>query len=105
MFKETAKYADEMDLDAYYLYRQKRILGNLENIGYCKKDMECIYNIAMMEEKETIIGIGMGAVSKIYIPEGDKIKRVPNFKSLEEYINRKDELIEKRYKVFIKERM
>lgn len=105
MFKETAKYADKMDLDAYYLYRQKRILGNLENIGYCKKNMECIYNIAMMEEKETIIGIGMGAVSKIYIPEGDKIKRVPNFKSLKEYINRKDELIEKRYKVFIKERM
>ncbi len=97
--EETGKYSEEMGLYPYYLYRQKKILGNLENIGYCKKDMECIYNISMMEEKESIIGAGMGAVSKIYLPKEDRIKRLANFKSLNEYINRKDENIIKKYKI------
>lgn len=86
-------YADKMELYPYYLYRQKRILGNLENIGFAKKDKECIYNIVMMEEKQTILGLGMGSVSKIYDKKQDKITRVPNFKNLNEYINRVDELI------------
>lgn len=101
MFKETERYGEEMNLYPYYLYRQKRILGNLENIGYCKEDKECIYNISMMEEKETIIGAGMGAVSKIYFPEENKIKRVPNFKDLKEYITRKKELIDKKRKELV----
>lgn len=101
MFKETERYGEEMNLYPYYLYRQKRILGNLENIGYCKEDKECIYNISMMEEKETIIGAGMGAVSKIYFPEENKIKRVPNFKDLKEYITRKEELIDKKRKELV----
>lgn len=102
MLKETEIYANEMNLNPYYLYRQKKILGNLENVGYCKKNMECIYNIVMMEEKETIIGAGMGAVSKIYFSKEDKIKRVPNYKSLNEYIRRVDENINKKFKVLNK---
>lgn len=93
MLDITYKYAEDTELYPYYLYRQKRILGNLENIGFAKKGKECIYNIVMMEEKQTIIGIGMGAISKIYNPRKDKTNRVPNFKSLNEYINRVDELI------------
>lgn len=100
MFHMLMEYGKEMDLKPYYLYRQKKILGNLENIGLAKKDKECIYNIVMMEEKETIIGIGMGAVSKIYDPKRDRIQRVPNFKSLHEYINRVDELVERKEKAF-----
>ncbi|HZK33250.1 MAG TPA: coproporphyrinogen dehydrogenase HemZ [Tissierellaceae bacterium] len=102
ILKETEKYASEMDLYPYYLYRQKKILGNLENIGYSKRNEECIYNIVMMEEKETIIGAGMGAVSKIYFLKEDKIKRVPNFKSLNEYFTRIDENINNKYKVLNK---
>lgn len=93
MINQIEEHIKELGLAPYYLYRQKQITGNLENIGYSKKDMECIYNISMMEEKETIIGLGMGAVSKIYYPEGNKIQRVPNFKGINDYINRIDELI------------
>lgn len=96
MLEETVKFAKNEAFEPYYLYRQKQTLGNLENIGYAKKEMECIYNISMMEEKETIIGAGMGSVSKIFIPEKDKIKRVANFKGLKDYMLRIDELITKR---------
>lgn len=96
MLKETRLFALDMGLEPYYLYRQKLMLGNFENIGYAKKGKECIYNIKMMEEKETIIAAGMGAISKIYFPNEDRIERVPNFKSLNEYINRIDEMIERK---------
>ena len=93
------EYINIMELHPYYLYRQKQIVGNLENIGYSKKSKECIYNISMMEEKETIIGLGMGAVSKFYTPHTNQIKRVPNFKSLDDYINRINELIKNKKEV------
>jgi len=96
MINETKFYAKKMKLEPYYLYRQKQMLGNFENVGYAKKDKECLYNIKMMEEKETIIAAGMGAISKIYYPKEDRIERVPNVKSLVEYIDRVDEMIERK---------
>jgi len=90
MLKETSDYAKRMKLEPYYLYRQKMMLGNFENVGYAKEGKECLYNIKMMEEKETIIAAGMGAISKIYYPEEDRIERVPNVKSLQEYMDRVD---------------
>lgn len=93
MIKETMNYANRMELEPYYLYRQKQMLGNFENVGYAKKEKECLYNIKMMEEKETIIAAGMGAISKIYYPKEDRIERVPNVKSLQEYIDRIDEML------------
>lgn len=68
MIDETKSFAREMNLNPYYLYRQKQILGNFENIGYVKEGTECIYNISIMEEKETIIAAGMGSVSKYILP-------------------------------------
>ena len=79
----------------YYMYRQKNIKGNSENIGYTKKDRECIYNIVMIEELETILGCGLGASSKIMTGE-NKHETVRNFKSLEEYSKRIDEIINKK---------
>lgn len=96
MLSRSHDFALEEGYLPYYMYRQKQILGNLENIGYSKKSMECIYNISMMEEKETIFGFGLGAVSKIYSIEKDKVKRIPNFKSLNDYMSRIDELIERK---------
>lgn len=96
MLEKSQEYARKMELYPYYLYRQKQILGNLENIGYAKEGKECIYNIKMMEEKETVIGCGMGAVSKIYFPREDRIERVPNVKSLEEYLARTDEMLDRK---------
>ena len=96
MIQETTNFANKMDLNPYYLYRQKQMMGNFENIGYSKEGMECIYNMAIMEEKETIMAAGMGAVSKIFFPEEDMIQRVPNFKGMKEYLERTDELIERK---------
>ncbi|MBZ2173963.1 coproporphyrinogen dehydrogenase HemZ [Schnuerera sp. xch1] len=93
MLKETKLFAEEMNLKPYYLYRQKQIMGNFENVGYAKEGKECIYNIKMMEEKETIIAVGMGAVSKIFYPKENRIERVPNVKSLKEYLERIDEMV------------
>ncbi len=101
MENQIQEYINEMELYPYYLYRQKQISGNLENIGYSKKNMECLYNISMMEEKETIIGLGMGAVSKFYNPITNRIKRIPNFKGINDYINRIDELIKNKKEVLL----
>lgn len=58
-----------MQLEPYYMYRQKSIAGNFENVGYAKDGLEGIYNILMMEEVQSIIGIGAGASTKILLPE------------------------------------
>ena len=94
MINETVRFAKEMDLYPYYLYRQKQILGNFENVGYAKTNKLCLYNISIMEEKETIIALGMGGVSKFYNKELKTIERLSNFRNIEEYLNRVDELIQ-----------
>nr|WP_300005729.1 coproporphyrinogen dehydrogenase HemZ [Tissierella sp.] len=96
MLHRTILYSKSQSYSPYYLYRQKKILGNLENIGYTKAGKECLYNIAMMEEKETIFAFGLGAVTKIYYPAEDKILRIANFKSLHDYIDRISELVHKK---------
>lgn len=75
----------------YYMYRQKMMVGNLENIGYCKKGFEGIYNIQMIEEKQSIIGIGVDSITKIVIPDENRIERFGNKKDIKEYIKTIDE--------------
>jgi oxygen-independent coproporphyrinogen-3 oxidase len=99
MLLETKLFANKMDLEPYYLYRQKNILGNFENIGYAKKGYECIYNISIMEERESIMAAGVGSTSKAYFPEENRLERIFNFRDLYEYINRIDELIERKRKI------
>ncbi|RKD34644.1 coproporphyrinogen dehydrogenase HemZ [Thermohalobacter berrensis] len=98
MLNITMDYAKEMDMYPYYMYRQKQILGNFENIGYTKKDKECIYNMLIMEEKQTIIALGAGGVTKMVYPAENRIERVPNVKDPNEYINRVEEMIERKRK-------
>lgn len=93
MLEECSKFTKSMNLHPYYLYRQKQILGNFENVGYCKDDNPCLYNISIMEEKETIIAVGMGGVSKFYNRNLDKLTRLSNFRDIHEYLSRVDELI------------
>lgn len=90
------KYAGLMGLHPYYLYRQKNILGNLENIGYAKPGFESVYNIQIMEEKQTIIALGAGAVTKVVYPEENRLERAFNVKSVEEYLARVDEMVERK---------
>jgi len=73
-------------LNPYYLYRQKNMVGMFENVGYSKLDYECLYNVGMMAETQTVLGIGAGAVSKFV--EGDKISREFNVKNPEIYTER-----------------
>ncbi len=80
----------------YYLYRQKNILGNLENVGYCKPGEESIYNIVIMEEVQTILGIGCGASTKFVNPENGKITQFHNPKDPAAYIMTFEEAIEKK---------
>ncbi|MGD6965443.1 coproporphyrinogen III oxidase [Rossellomorea vietnamensis] len=73
------------DYAPYYLYRQKNILGNLENVGYALPGQDSIYNIMIMEEMQTIIGIGCGAASKFIDPETGKITHFANPKEPKAY--------------------
>ncbi|WP_339063888.1 coproporphyrinogen III oxidase [Tepidibacillus marianensis] len=70
----------------YYLYRQKNMLGNLENVGYSLRGKESLYNILIMEEKQTIIGLGSGAASKLIPPQSQRVIRFPNPKEPRAYI-------------------
>ncbi|SHH14007.1 coproporphyrinogen dehydrogenase HemZ [Tepidibacter thalassicus] len=96
MIDISMDYAQRMGLNPYYMYRQKHMLGNLENIGYSKRGFECIYNIQIMEEKQSIFALGAGAISKIVYLDENRIERVPNVKNLEHYIKRVDEMIQKK---------
>lgn len=96
MYEETKNLGDSLWLSPYYMYRQKNMVGNMENLGYAKKGKECIYNIQMIEEKQTIIALGAAAVSKVIFLEEDRLERFPNLKDLHEYITRIDEMIERK---------
>ena len=82
----------DLGLEPYYLYRQKNMAGNLENIGFSKHGKECLYNILIMEEKQTIIACGAGTSSKIVFGDG-RIERIENVKDPKLYIERLDEMI------------
>lgn len=79
----------------YYMYRQKNTLDNLENVGYAKKGFESWYNIFIMDETQTILGTGCAASTKL-VYEGGRIERIHNYKFPYEYINRFDQLMEKK---------
>ena len=96
MYAETKNLGDSLGLSPYYMYRQKNMVGNMENLGYAKKGKECIYNIQMIEEKQTIIALGAAAVSKVVFLEEDRLERFPNLKDLHEYIRRIDEMIKRK---------
>ncbi|MCR1898203.1 coproporphyrinogen dehydrogenase HemZ [Irregularibacter muris] len=96
MLEATEEFARLNGYQPYYLYRQKYMMGNLENVGYCTADNKGIYNIQMMAEKQTIIGLGAGSVTKVIYLEEDRLERVPNVKNVEQYIQRVDELVNKK---------
>ena len=94
MFTYFEKWALERNYRPYYLYRQKLILGNLENVGYCLPGLPCLYNIQMIEERQTILGLGVGAGSKIINREDGIFRNSYNPKDLILYNERLEEIIE-----------
>ncbi len=83
----------------YYMYRQSKSAGALENVGWAKDNAECIYNIFMMEECHTILSCGGGAVTKLKAPDGNEIERIFNFKYPFEYISGFNELLERKKRI------
>lgn len=87
------------DYHPYYMYRQSKSAGSLENTGWCRDGFECIYNIFMMEECHTILSCGGGAVTKLKAPYGDEIERIFNFKYPFEYISGFEELLNRKKRI------
>lgn len=101
MLNLCASEITKMGLQPYYMYRQKNMLGNFENVGYAKPGTEGVYNIEIMEEAESIIALGAGGITKMVYQNGERIDRIPNVKSLKDYIERIDEMIERKRVGFI----
>ena len=99
MIDLTASCAREMGQEPYYLYRQKNMAGNFENVGYSRPGKACIYNILIMEEKQTIVACGAGTTTKVVYPAENRLERVENVKDVEQYIARIDEMLERKEKL------
>lgn len=86
----------EKGIVPYYMYRQSKTVGNLENVGYAKKGYECLYNVYIMDETHTILACGASAVTKLRQPHGDFIERIFNYKYPYEYIEKFDEMLNRK---------
>lgn len=91
--------ATRMGMKPYYLYRQKNMSGNFENVGYAKEGKAGIYNILIMEEVQTIVALGAGSITKRVYPDG-RIERCDNVKDVALYIEKIDEMIERKQELF-----
>ena len=98
MMLSAMDMAEELSLFPYYLYRQKNMAGNLENIGFSRKGKECLYNIFMMEEKHSVWGIGAGSSTKIIFGNG-RLERVDNGKDFRSYMEHFSAYMEKKKKL------
>lgn len=99
MIDMTARYAKEMGMEPYYLYRQKNMAGNFENVGYSTPGKACIYNILIMEEKQTIMACGAGTTTKVVFPAENRLERAENVKEVEQYIDRVEEMLLRKEKL------
>ena len=98
---ETAR---QMGLAPYYLYRQKHMAGNQENVGYALPGHACLYNVDIMEETTHILALGAGGISKRIYPGEGQIGRAPNVSNIELYIARVEEMIGRKRALFLEER-
>jgi coproporphyrinogen dehydrogenase HemZ len=99
MYEKTAATAYELGMKPYYMYKQKNMVGNMENVGYALQGKEGLYNIEMIEERQTIIAVGADAVTKVVFLGENRLERFPNVKDVNEYVSRIDEMIDKKVKL------
>ncbi|MFZ5641944.1 MAG: coproporphyrinogen dehydrogenase HemZ [Bacillota bacterium] len=93
MLDQAQQTAVAMDMHPYYLYRQKQMVGLLENVGYAREGYDCIYNVQIIEERQTVLALGAGAGSKFVRPDGWILESLYNPKDPQNYIGRIDGLI------------
>ncbi len=91
--------AKRLGMEPYYLYRQKNMSGNFENVGYAKPGKYGLYNILIMEEKQTIVALGAGSITKVVWPDG-RIERCDNIKDVKLYIEKIDEMLARKEALF-----
>jgi len=96
MVRDGGIWAREHGMEPYYLYRQKNMTESLENIGYSLPGKECLYNVLIMEEKQMILALGAGASSKFVRDCKERFERVENVKSVKDYVERIDEMIDRK---------
>lgn len=96
MLAYTQNVLGQNEYIPYYMYRQSRMVGNLENVGWSKKGFESLYNVYVMDETHTILACGSGGVTKLKRNNPDYLERIFNFKYPYEYIDRFDELIQRK---------
>ncbi|MGN0431144.1 MAG: coproporphyrinogen dehydrogenase HemZ [Lachnospiraceae bacterium] len=96
----AAAGAEKLNMHPYYLYRQKNMSGNFENVGYATEGNYGIYNILIMEEVQTIVALGAGSITKRVFPDG-RIERCDNVKDVALYIDKIDEMIARKRKLLI----
>lgn len=101
MLRQCEKQLTESNYHPYYLYRQSRMEGNLENVGWSKEGFDGLYNVYVMDETHTILGCGAGAVSKLKKPMSEELTRIFNYKYPYEYINGFDEMLNRKKQVKI----
>ncbi len=99
MLRYCEKKLAEENYHPYYLYRQTRMEGNLENVGWSKQGYDGIYNVFVMDETHTILGCGAGAVSKLKKPLSEELSRIFNYKYPYEYINGFEEMLKRKRQV------
>ncbi len=99
MLEFARKTLTENGYSPYYMYRQSKCVGNLENVGWAKPGKNCLYNVFMMEECHTVLAAGAGAVTRLKAPFENYIERIFNFKYPYEYISRFDELSERKGRI------
>ena len=84
----------------YYIYRQKHQIGALENVGWCLPGTHSVYNIRIMEDKQTVTGLGAGAVGKVYYPDEDRLERIANVSNYKIYSERFDEMLSRKVEYY-----
>ena len=95
----AARGAQKLEMFPYYLYRQKNMSGNFENVGYARPGKEGLYNILIMEEKQTIAALGAGSITKLVLPDG-RIERRDNVKDVRLYMERIEDMISRKEELF-----
>ncbi|MDR2088500.1 MAG: coproporphyrinogen dehydrogenase HemZ [Clostridiales Family XIII bacterium] len=93
MLRLAADALAEAAYAPYYLYRQKQTVGNLENTGYARDGKLGLYNVRIMEERQTIVALGAGASSKLYVPSENRLTRAFNASNYEIYAERLEEML------------
>jgi oxygen-independent coproporphyrinogen-3 oxidase len=101
MVKMGEETAQQLGMKPYYLYRQKYMAGQQQNVGYATPGNACLYNIDMMEETGSVIAVGAGAISKRVYPDRElRIERAPNVTNVSVYIDRAEEMNQRKEALF-----